>query len=279
MRGTLTIARLTWLEARRRRIVLAATLGGSVFLLVFGIAVHFVFGKPEGAAVEDALARQLQLQIMTIAGLYVVNFLGIAAAILLPVDTVSGEIATGVMQTLASKPVRRFEILVGKWLAYAVMTTLYLALMVGGITLIMWIETGHMQNNLGAALPLMCLAALVMTTVTIAGGVRLATITNGMLAFALYGIAFIGGWVEQIGAVTGSDAARRIGTAISLVSPADAMWRRAAYDLQPPFMRELQFVSPFGSASLPSAAMIGWTAGYVVVVLGIGILVFRKRAL
>lgn len=275
-----TVARLTWLEARRRRIVLAALLGGLAFLLVFGTAVHFTSRHVQAAATTmDTIQQQLLLQVLTLAGLYVVNFLTIAVAILLPVDTLSGEIASGVMQTLASKPIRRVEIVVGKWLAYGSMTALYLALMTGGITLIMWLEAGYLQPNLGVAVPTMFLGALVMATITIAGGVKLTTITNGMAAFALYGIAFIGGWVEQVGAMSGSDTARRIGTAISLVSPSDAMWRRAAYDLQPPFMRELQFLSPFGSSSLPSGAMIVWTIGFVAVTLLVAILLFRKRAL
>jgi len=279
MSSTITIARITWLEARRRKIVLAALLGGIAFVLVFGIAVHYIFDRIPSDAPIDALQMQLGLQMLTLAGLYVVNFLAIAVAILLPVDTLSGEIASGVMQTLASKPVRRHEIVIGKWLAYASMLALYLILMVSGITLVMWLEADYLQAGLGIAVPIMFLGALTMATVTIAGGVKLTTITNGMVAFALYGIAFIGGWVEQIGTATGSDAARRIGTAISLVSPSDAMWRRAAYDLQPPFMRELQFMSPFGSASLPSNTMIAWTVGFVLATLALAVVLFRRRAL
>ena len=58
---------------------------------------------PDAGAAD---ASALQLQFFTLAGLYVANFLTIAAAVLLPVDTLSGEIASGVMQTLASKPIR-----------------------------------------------------------------------------------------------------------------------------------------------------------------------------
>jgi len=62
---------------------------------------------------------------VTLAGLYAVNFLVIALAVMLPVDTLSGEIASGVMQTLASKPVRRAEIVIGKWLVYWVLLAAY----------------------------------------------------------------------------------------------------------------------------------------------------------
>jgi hypothetical protein len=128
------------------------------------------------------------------------------------------------------------------------------------------------------ALPLILLAATVMLTVSIAGGVRLTTITNGIVAFAFYGIAFIGGWVEQIGSFANSDAARYIGTAISLVSPADAMWRRAAYELLPSIMRGLP-ITPFSLGSVPSAVMIAWAIGFVVVALAFAIHQFRRRPL
>jgi hypothetical protein len=124
----------------------------------------------------------------------------------------------------------------------------------------------------------MLLGATVMLTLSLAGGVRLTTVTNGIVAFAFYGVAFIGGWVEQIGAFTRNDAARYIGTAISLLSPVDSLWRRAAYELQPPIMRDLQ-LTPFGSASLPSAAMIFWAAGFVVVVLALALVQFQRRPL
>ena len=45
MRGTLLIARLTWLETRRRRIALAALICGLLFLTVFASAMYFGFRR------------------------------------------------------------------------------------------------------------------------------------------------------------------------------------------------------------------------------------------
>lgn len=280
MQRMLIIAALTFLEARRRRIVPAALLCGLVFQLVYAAAVYAIerHGHLSAALAASRVQMQVQLGFLTLAGLYVVNFLAIAAAVLLPVDTLSGEIVSGVMQTLASKPIRRAEILLGKWLTYWVMTSVYLLLMGGGIVLTVYLVTGYTPRRLAAALPPLLLGVTFMLAVTMAGGVRLTTITNGIVAFGVYGVAFIGGWVEQIGAFTRSDAARYIGTAISLVSPSDAMWRRAAYELQPPFMRGLQ-LTPFTSVSAPSAAMEAWAAGLVLVVLGWAVYAFRRRPL
>src|SRR5882724_11045162 len=140
MPGLLIIAQLTWLEARRRRIVFAALLCGIAFLLIFALFVYFS-GHYGRHASPMSLLGQIQLQIVTLAGLYAVNFLVIALAVMLPVDTLSGEIASGVMQTLASKPVRRAEIVIGKWLVYWVLLAAYIVILAGGVVLLMRLLT------------------------------------------------------------------------------------------------------------------------------------------
>src|SRR5215510_12703779 len=108
MRDILTIAHLTLFEARRKRILLAAVLCGMAFLAVY--AAGMFFGARELLRRQSSfLERQTLLVVLTIAGLYGANFLSVLFAVLLPVDAVSGEIDSGVMQTLASKPVRRGE--------------------------------------------------------------------------------------------------------------------------------------------------------------------------
>jgi len=276
MRGVLTIARLTWLEARRRRIVLAALLGGVAFVLVFATAIFFIWRGSEGL---DVVRARVMLLLLLVAGLYVVNLLTAALAIMLPVDTLSGEIDSGVMQTLASKPISRSAIVLGKALAFWCMTAAYLAIMVGGIVASLhWLTDFTPPPSVPRATLLMLLGATVLLCWTILWGVRLKTVTNGIFAFGFYGLAFIGGWVEQIGALASNETARRIGTAISLLSPADAMWRRAAYELQPDSIRTLQ-LGPFATASVPSVAMILWTFAFIVATLGLALLRFERRAL
>jgi Cu-processing system permease protein len=278
MHGALHIARLTWVEARRRRIVLAALVCGLLFLGVYGTAVFFAHRSAIGRPAPMLIMQQVQLHMLTAVGLYAVNLLVVALAVMLPVDTLSGEIASGVMQTLASKPVRRSEIVLGKWLVYLLMLAGYIIVMAGGVALIMRVITGFAQPHLIDALALMLLEAAVMLSICIAGGVRFSTVTNGIVAFAFYGVAFVGGWIEQIGTFVGSETARYLGTAISLVSPADALWRLAVYRLQPPLIQGLQ-LTPFSPASAPNAMMVLWAAGFIVVVLAYALRKFNSRAL
>jgi ABC-type transport system involved in multi-copper enzyme maturation permease subunit len=274
MHRVLAIAHLTLLEARRRRIVPAAVLGALAFLAVYGTALYLIVPHMDAVGVQ----RQGVLLFFTMAGLYVANFLTIAAAVLLPLDTLSGEIASGTMQTLASKPIHRAEIVLGKWLAYFALVAGYLLLTAGGLLVIVRAIAGFTPQHVATALPLMLLGATLMLTLTLAGGARLTTVTNGIVAFAFYGVAFIGGWVEQIGTLAVVSTARYIGTAISLVSPVDTLWRRAAYELQPALLRGLQ-IGPFGTPNVPSNAMLWWAAGFCVLLFALALREFRRRPL
>jgi Cu-processing system permease protein len=280
MRGTLLIARLTWLETRRRRIALAALVCGLLFLAVFASGVYFGFrhvALDDGGA-ANMVEMRVASTVLTVAGLYVVNFLVVAVAILLPIDSLSGEISSGVIQTLASKPVDRAAIVVGKWLAYFAMAAAYLALMGGGVVLIMRFCADYVAPAVIVPMLLMLLGAAVMLSITIAGGVRLSTITNGIVAFGFYGVAFIAGWMEQILSMFQNNTARYVGTLVSLISPADSMWRRAAFEMQPLAAAVLEN-GPFGVVSVPSSAMIVWAVLFCVLAVAFAAWQFRRRPL
>lgn len=281
--GILTIAHLTLIETRRRRILLAGFLCGLAFVVLFATGLSFVERSFQPRTALEMLRRRAALHGLTVAGLYVANFLTLMTAALLPVDTLSGEMASGVTQTLASKPIRRAEIVLGKWLAHWMVAAAYLALTAGGVILVSRIITGFAIPGLERGLPLMLLEATVMLTVSIAGGTRFSTITNGMVAFGMFGLAFIGGWVEQIGEVVADNPATRqavrdVGTVASLISPTDALWRLAAYHMLPSIARDLS-MTPFTQVFPPSGAVVVWAGGYVLVVLAIALRQFQRRPL
>jgi ABC-type transport system involved in multi-copper enzyme maturation permease subunit len=278
MRGVFDIGRLTFVEARRRRILLAAVVCGLLFLAVYGVVVYFALRVPARPEAQTLMMRQMAVYMITAVGLYAVNLLVVALSVMLPVDTLSGEISSGVMQTLASKPLHRWEIVLGKWLVYLLMIAAYILLMAGGVVTLVWVLRGYAPSHLIETFGLMLLEAAVMLSICIAGGTRFSTVTNGIVAFAFYCLAFVGGWVEQVGTFVGNDAARYIGTSISLVSPADAVWRLALHVLQPPLMRAME-LTPFSPASVPSPAMIVWAVGFIAVALIYAVRKFNTRAL
>jgi hypothetical protein len=126
---------------------------------------------------------------------------------------------------------------------------------------------------------LVLLEGTVLLTVTIAGGTRLATLANGVTVFGLYGLAFVGGWLEQIGTLAGNATARYLGIAASLLVPSESLWQLAAHVMQQPAARALAAPPPLAPASVPSPAMVVWACGHVLVVFAVALRLFQTRDL
>jgi len=118
----------------RRRVLTAALICGAAFLALFAIGLHFILGDVAKHPIT-LVERRVMLNALTLAGLFAASRLVVITAVLLPVDTLSGEIASGVIQTVASKPIRRRDIVLGKWLGHWLVMACYLALLVGYLTL------------------------------------------------------------------------------------------------------------------------------------------------
>ena len=277
MQSILAMAHLTLYESRRRRIVTAAVVCAAAFLAVYATGLFFIHREQlrEG---RPLLQQQAVMSVLTIMGLYAANFLSVLFAVLLPVDTLSGEIDSGVMQTVASKPVRRADVVIGKWLGHAVVVTGYVLVLTLGVMVIVRLIAGPVAVQPLAALPLMILEIVLLLTVSIAGGTRLSTVTNGVTALGFYGIAFVGGWIEQIGGFAGSQAAKTVGIVASLISPADALWRLASYRIQPESLRNFG-AALFATSSVPTSLMVWWAAGFTVATLVFAVRSFSTRQL
>ncbi len=281
--NALTIARLTFREAARRRILLAALLLGLLFLVIFSLGYHFILRELEtNLAGRDRVAISQASNLLLMAGMYVVNVLTAMMTVLTSVDTLSGEIGSGTIHTLLSKPVRRWEIVLGKWLGYAGMLTLYLLLMGGGVLGLTYARSGYSVPHPLTALALMWLNALILLSISLLGGTMLSTLANGVLVFGLYGVAFIGGWIEQIGGILpNADAGRTavdIGILTSLILPSEALWKRAAIALQSPLMTVIG-ITPFTSRTSPSTLMLAYAGLYLLTALALAIRYFSRRDL
>lgn len=273
---TLVIARLTFREASRRWVLWVALLLGILFLAVYGIGFREILRDMSRNA--SVLQRSEFTSFILLAGLYAVSFLTLMMTVLTSVDTLSGEIASGTIHTLVSKPLRRWEIVLGKWLGYTSMLTLYLLLMAGGVMLIVYGLSGYTAPNVWAGLGLMWLNINLILSVSLFGGAFLSTLANGVLVFGLYGIAFIGGWIEQFGAFLKNQTAVNIGIISSLILPSEALWKRAVYEMQSPLAGVVGF-TPFTSTSTPSPLMIAYALAYLLVMVGLAMRQFSRRDL
>jgi ABC-type transport system involved in multi-copper enzyme maturation permease subunit len=276
VRAALTVAHLTLAEARRRRILAAAALLGTAFVLLFALGFHFVARDVRSQA--SPVQQRFILSFVVLAALYAANFLIAMTSVLVTIDTLAGEIGSGVIETLCTKPVPRWQVALGKWLGCLAILALYASLLCGGVLLAARLVAGYTPPNVARGVPLLLLEGTVLLTLALLGGTRLSTLANGVTVFGLYGLAFIGGWMEQIGTIAGNAPARYIGIAASLLVPSESLWQLAAHHMQPAIMRDLG-ITPFSPNSVPSPLMVVWAAGYVLVTLAFALRLFRTRDL
>ncbi|HEX5837725.1 MAG TPA: ABC transporter permease subunit, partial [Anaerolineales bacterium] len=210
------------------------------------------------------------------AGLYAVAFLSVAMGALLSADTLAGEIGSGTIQTIVTKPLRRSDVVLGKWLGFAGLLGLYLLLMSGGVVLSVFLQSGYLPRNLLAGLSLIYLESLLVMTFSLACSSAMPALATGGTVFGLYGLAFIGGWIEQIGAIFGNQTAVQVGIATSLLFPTESVWRRATFEMQSAFGAVLQ-MTPFVTLSVPNLLMVGYALLYLLVALFTAVKIFQNR--
>jgi ABC-type transport system involved in multi-copper enzyme maturation permease subunit len=278
MRDLITIAELTLREARRRKIVWVALGLGVLFVLLYATGFYFIVQEVRHYSRGRDLVLDTGFNFVVVAAYYVISFLGVVLSVLISVGALAGEVQTHTIQALASKPLQRRVIVLGKWLGLTMMMTLYLIFLSAGVTLATWLIAGYVPPRVAQATALIVFQAIIMLSLSILGGTRLSTVTNGVAAFMLYGVAFIGGWIEQIGAMAHNATAVDIGILSSLLAPSEAMWKMAAYALHPAFIRALG-VSPFVSVSAPSPAMLAYAVAYTVAVVWLAVRSFDRRDL
>ena len=278
------IARLTFREAIRRRIMLAGLVLGIAFVILYSIGTHFIFGQIAADTAAN-MPSQMTANILKaestnafmMMGLYAATFLSIAMAALLGADTLAGEINSGTIQTIATKHIRRADIVLGKWLGFTGLLGLYVLLLCGGIVLSTSIRTGYTPQNLLIGLGLIYSESVLIMTITLMLSSAFPALATGGIVFGLYGLAFIGGWVEQFGALLQNDTAIKVGIITSLIIPSESLWRRAAFEMQAPITGS--FGSPFTTTSVPSPLMIGYAVLYLCFILILAIRIFQKRDL
>ncbi len=271
--SVLTVAQLTFLEARRRKLFWIILAVGLLSLFLFALGFYFIDRelRTSETAIQIAVRSTLLL-----VGLYGVNTLSVTLGVLISVDTISGEIASGTIQTIATKPLRRWEIVVGKWLGLATMLAVFVLGMAGGMIVSVWAISGYLPSRLWEGMGLMILEGWVFLSLSLLGGTYLPPLGNGVVVLMLYGLDFVAGWIGQIGDRLSNATAATIGTVVRFLVPGEAMWQRAAHVMEP---ASLFGLTPFTIGDDPGASMVVYTLFYLAAVLGVTVYLFGRRDL
>jgi ABC-2 type transport system permease protein len=275
--GVGLMARVTLREAVRRKVIWMALGASALMFLIFAVSLHLQVLEFQSRAMSPFVRYQVESGMLMI-GLYTCDLLAVVLTILASIDTLAGEMSSGTIHAIAAKPLARWEILSGKLLGFVTMSVTYVVVTFTGTVAVSYWVTGVVPEHPLRGVLLIIFECLVALGVTFLLGTWFSTLTVGVLALGLQGVAFMGGWLEQVSGFSRSADIVRLAVASSLLMPTESLWRRAAYEMQTPLAASLSF-SPFANVSIPSLTALAYAACYFCVVVGLAVYVFHQRDL
>jgi Cu-processing system permease protein len=283
--NSLLIARFTLHEAISRRLILAGVIISLGYLALFGIGFRLLYNWAISTSQtpESRLTVGFVFALLTLFGVYVVNYLASFLALFLSVASISGEIDSGTLHAVLARPIRRAEFVAGRWLAYVLLLAVYVVFMSGAVLLAARLMAGFEVPDPMPAVLLMILEVTLLLTISLLGSTLLPTLANGVIVFTLLGLAWLAGMIQVLGQVIQNDTLLNLGTAVGLLIPSDALWRGASYYLQPPSLLAMTGLArggvPFFSNVPIAPALLYWAIAYTGLALVLAMLVFRRRDL
>ena len=197
---------------------------------------------------------------------------------------ISSEVESGLLLSMLARPLRRSEVVIGKWIGLAVLVALYAAL-AGTLELgaVDW-ATGYLPPHPVELLSFVAAEGLVLLSVGLLLSTRLSGITAGVIALVAWLIAWIAGVVGDIGAGLQNVALENVGVVSHLLLPSDGLWRGAIYAMEPDtFIATLRAAgtfaraNPFVQIDPPPLTFLLWVAIWFGLMLGLSVWSFRNR--
>lgn len=282
----IVIARLTVRELVRRRVVwvLAALTLVSVLLVAFGLSQLVTLAREDG--VQELEIRIGVSQILILIAFMFSFVLAITAAFV-GAPAVGGDLESGVALAILARPLRRADLLLGRWLGSAVVVVLYAA--ASGL---LAIAVAVVVSGFGPPQPLMAVAflageALVLLTLTLALGSVMPSIAAGAIAVVAFGLGWMAGVLAGVASALGVEALRSVAEVSRWLLPTDGLWRGVIYGLEPPLVimiaadraGALAGANPFYATEPPPLAFVAWSVLWVALVLGAATWWFERRDL
>jgi Cu-processing system permease protein len=284
--NALVIARFALMEAVSRRVVLAGVVLSLAFLALYALGFTLIYREvlTETPRPNRPLPVIQFGNLFTVFGMYAVHFMSSFLALFLSVGAIAGEVDSGALHAVLARPIRRWELVVGRWLAGGLMIAAYVALMAGAVLVIAQTVSGYEAPRPLAAIALMTVGAVLLMTLGLFGSTLLSTMANGVVIFSLFGLAWLAGLIEVIGVALSNVAMVNVGIAFSLLVPTDALWRAASFYIQSAVVLAATSGAqrdgiPFAAIAEPPLALIAWGLIYPLVFLGAAVTSFARRDL
>jgi len=280
-----TIARMTMLEASRRKLLIAL---GVLTLLVI-TAIGYGFSRLPDIGGSRPLNHDDINQIasiLTILVFFMFSFVLTFAAVFAAAPAISSDVDSGVILAIVPRPIRRSDFVLGRWLGLCLVVVIYTVAATLLELEVVNLVIGYQPPHLLLAISFLVAEGVVAVTMGLLFSTRLAPMTGGIVATILLLAVWMAGIIGNIGYSFGNDTVAAFGTVSRLIVPTDGMWRGALYHLQTSQLLALQSVAgrraaanPFYSGAPPSTGYLLWTVGWVLAMLGLTVFSFRKREL
>jgi ABC-type transport system involved in multi-copper enzyme maturation permease subunit len=282
----IVIARLTIRELVRRRVVwvLAALSIVSVALVGWGLERLVTLARADG--VEEVAIRIGVSQVLILVA-FMFSFVLAMTAAFVGAPAVGGDLESAVALAVLARPIRRVEVLLGRWIGCAGVVVAYTV--VSGL---LAIAVAFAVSGYGPPEPFLAVAflagqALVLLTLTLALGSVLPSIAAGAIAVVAFGLGWMAGVMAGVAAVLGVELLARVAEVSRWILPSDGLWRGVVYGLEPPLVvllaagraPRIAEANPFYASAPPPLAFVIWSVVWVALVLGIAGWWFERRDL
>jgi len=282
----IVIARLTVHELVRRRVVwvLAILTIASVALIGWGL------DRLVGLARENG-TQELQIQIgvsqVLILIAFMFSFVLAMTAAFIGAPAIGGDLESGIAFAILARPLRRADVLLGRWLGCALVVVAYAAASGMLAIAVAALVSGYTPPNPPLAVAFLAGQALVLLTLTLALGSVLPSIAAGAIAVVGFGLGWMAGVLAGVAAALGVAALGSVAEVSRWLLPSDGLWRGVIYGLEPPLVvliaagraPGLIQANPFYAADPPPAAFVIWSVAWMALVLGAATWWFERRDL
>jgi ABC-type transport system involved in multi-copper enzyme maturation permease subunit len=276
----IVVAALTLRESVRRRVVWAVVAMTLALLALSGWGFHRIGNEFDTLTTGEAMLVTSQVLNLVLFGMSLIAALGTA---FLAGPTLAGEIESGMSLAMLARPVRRAEMLLGKWLGLAVFGSSFIVLAGTAQLVIVRITTGYWPPSPVAGLALLAAQTAVLLTLGLLLATAVSPMASGIVAVGLFGATWIAGVVGGVGEALDNDGVARVGTVSRVLVPTDGLWRGAMHGFQHPgALAQLGLERdgfPFLADRPLSPAYLGWVIAWVVLVGGLTLITFQRRDL
>lgn len=137
------------------------------------------------------------------AGLGSINIFGVLIAIFVGIGLVNKEIEKKTIYTIVSKPVARYQFLVGKYLGLTITLFVNTLIMAGGLLLVLKAQDVPIDNTLFQALGLIFVEFMVITAVALLCSTFTSATLSAIFTLAVYVVGHLTADLKMLGAKMG----------------------------------------------------------------------------